>query len=370
MTDKQLKKMTKEEKLILSYLREHPQTSAPEMHQGLLKADESFTMSLSTLKRRLSGEFMKLNLVLSLGKGKGLKYALTPEYSFVYPIDMDEYFNTENRNIFNRYNFNLMDQLEGARLFSDAEMQELQSLQGQYEKNISQLTPAVYQMEMERLSIDLTWKSSQIEGNTYSLLDTEILLKELQTAKGKTIAEASMLLNHKKAIDFLLQNPDFFEALRIRDIEDIHSILVEKLDIQRNLRNELVRIGGTDYQPLDNEHQIREALQDACRLINGKKNIFEKALLALILLSYIQAFMDGNKRVARIVANGILISNRYCLISFRTVEPSDYKKAMLIFYEQNNLSAFKRIFIEQFKFAVGEYFRVRTIQPKLGVKNE
>ena len=351
--------MTHEENLILNYLHDHPQTSAPEIHQGLLNTEESFSMSLSTLKRRLSGEFMKLNLVTSKGKGKGLKYALTPEYGFVYPIDMDEYFNTENRKIFNRFNFNLIDQLDGARLFSDAEMEVLQRLQVQYEKNISQLTLSVYKMEIERLSIDLTWKSSQIEGNTYSLLDTEILLKELQTAKGKTIAEANMLLNHKKAIDFLLQNPDFFEALRIRDIEDIHSILVEKLDIQRNLRNELVRIGGTNYQPLDNEHQIREALQDACRLINGKKNIFEKALLALILLSYVQAFMDGNKRVARIVANGILISHRFCPISFRTVEPSDYKKAMLIFYEQNNLSAFKQIFIEQFRFAVGEYFRVK-----------
>jgi Fic family protein len=252
-----------------------------------------------------------------------------------------------------------MESIEGVGLFTDDEMQELQSLQRQYELNISKLSSSAYQMEIERLSIDLSWKSSQIEGNTYSLLDTELLLKEQQTAKGKTVEEATMLLNHKKAIDFLVQNPDFFEALKIRDIEDVHSMLVEKLDVPRNLRKELVRIGGTDYLPLDNEHQIRESVQDACRVINSKKNVFEKALLALVLLSYIQAFMDGNKRVARIVANGILMTNKHCPISFRTVDSGDYKKAMLVFYEQNNLSAFKQIFMEQFKFAVGEYFRVR-----------
>lgn len=115
-------------------------------------------------------------------------------------------------------------------------------------------------------------------------------------------------------------------------------------------------ITGTNYRPLDNEFQIREALEDTCKLINGKDNIFEKSLLALVLLSYIQAFSDGNKRTSRITSNAILIANGYCPISFRTVDSIDYKKAMLIFYEQNNIAAFKKIFIEQFEFAVKTYF--------------
>ena len=360
MTDKLNDGLSKEEAMILAYLKDNPRISAPELHNGLVRSRPNFSMALSTVKRRLSGEFMKMNLVASAGRGKGLKYFLTPAYELIRPINVDEYFRLENRTIRDRFNFELMESIEGVGLFTDDEMHELQSLQRQYEHNISQLSSLAYQMEIERLSIDLSWKSSQIEGNTYSLLDTELLLKQQQTAKGKTVEEATMLLNHKKAIDFLVQNPDFFEALKIRDIEDVHSMLVEKLDVPRNLRKELVRIGGTDYLPLDNEHQIRESVQDACSLINSKKNVFEKALLALVLLSYIQAFMDGNKRVARIVANGILMTNKYCPISFRTVDSGDYKKAMLIFYEQNNLSAFKQIFMEQFKFAVGEYFRVRA----------
>jgi Fic family protein len=117
-----------------------------------------------------------------------------------------------------------------------------------------------------------------------------------------------------------------------------------------------VGISGTNYKPLDNEFQIREALQDMCDVINNKKNVFEKALLALLLISYIQPFSDGNKRTARIISNAILIQYHYCPLSFRTIDSIDYKKAMLIFYEQTNISPFKKIFINQFEFAVNTYF--------------
>lgn len=74
------------------------------------------------------------------------------------------------------------------------------------------------------------------------------------------------------------------------------------------------------------------------------------------MISYIQPFMDGNKRTARIVSNALLIQEKYCPLSFRTVDSLEYKKAMLLFYEQNNLSAIKHIYIEQYKFAVETYF--------------
>ena len=126
--------------------------------------------------------------------------------------------------------------------------------------------------------------------------------------------------------------------------------------MDRNIRTRRVGITGTNYRPLDNEFQIREALDGVCNLVNCRKDIFEKALLLLVLISYIQPFNDGNKRTARIVSNAELMANDYCPISFRTVDSIDYKKAMLIFYEQNNISAFKKIFIDQFEFAVSTYF--------------
>ena len=165
-----------------------------------------------------------------------------------------------------------------------------------------------------------------------------------------------MLLNHKEALDFILENPDYLNPLQVSKIEDIHSILMKELDVERNLRKRRVAISGTNYKPLDNEFLIIEALELTCQLINGKQNVFEKALLTLVLISYIQPFIDGNKRTARIVSNAILINHNYCPISFRTVDAVEYKKAMLLFYEQNNISSFKEIFINQFEFAVNTYF--------------
>jgi Fic family protein len=209
---------------------------------------------------------------------------------------------------------------------------------------------------LERLAIDLSWKSSQIEGNTYSLLETERLLKDKETAAGKTKDEATMLLNHKDALDFIIKNPNYINPLTISSIEDIHSILVKELDISRSIRSRRVGISGTNYKPLDNEFQIKEAVESMCTLINSKKNVFEKALLSLVLISYIQPFSDGNKRTARIISNAILINNHFCPISFRTINSIEYKKAMLVFYEQTNISPFKKVFIGQFEFAVNTYF--------------
>lgn len=241
-------------------------------------------------------------------------------------------------------------------LFAPEELNILNSAQEQFRQHLSEMNDTEYRKEMERLGIDLSWKSSQIEGNTYSLLETERLLREKETASGKTKDEAIMLLNHKDALDFILDVPDYLQPLKVNRIEDIHSILTKELGVERNIRHRRVGITGTNYRPLDNEFQIREALEDSVRLINSESIVFDKALLALVLLSYIQAFTDGNKRTARIVSNGILIANGYCPISFRTVDSIDYKKAMLLFYEQNNIAAFKRIFIDQFLFAVKTYF--------------
>lgn len=209
---------------------------------------------------------------------------------------------------------------------------------------------------MERVGIDLSWKSSQIEGNTYSLLETERLLRESKTADGKTKEEAVMLLNHKDALRFIIDNPDYLRRLTVSHIEDIHQLLTKELAVDIGIRRRRVGITGTNYRPLDNEFQIREAMRDTCDLINNREDVFEKALLTLVLLSYIQPFADGNKRTARITANAMLMAYGYCPLSFRSVDSIDYKKAMLVFYEQNNLHAFKQIFMEQFEFAVREYF--------------
>ena len=276
-----------------------------------------------------------------------------------FPIDTKEYFEKEIDDRVIKENFSLSlisNVLSNIKLFTYSELNLLAKLQKKFEANIKELTKSEYSKELERLSIDLSWKSSQIEGNTYSLLETERLLKEKETAEGKTKDDAIMLLNHKEAIDFIIETKNHLSLLSISKIEDVHSLLVKELGIDKNIRRRKVGITGTNYKPLDNEHQIKEALRDMCVLVNSRDNVFEKALFSLILISYIQAFGDGNKRTARIISNGILITHGYCPISFRTVDSVEYKKAMLIFYEQNNINPFKDIFINQFEFAVNTYF--------------
>lgn len=338
---------------ILQFLHYHPLANRTEIMAGLTKAPSD-----STMKRLLSAAVKEGNIETA-GRGPATKYKLTPQAHVTMPLDLATYFDKDidEREVQESFNFDLIrNVLPKVEIFTKEELEVLNAAQMEFKKNTEGMTELEYRKEMERLGVDLSWKSSQIEGNTYSLLETERLLKDKQTASGKTKEEAIMLLNHKDALDFVLDIPDYLKELSVHRIEDIHSILTKELEVDRNIRHRRVGITGTNYRPLDNEFQIREALEDTCTLVNGKDNVFEKALLTLVLLSYIQAFVDGNKRTARITSNAVLIANGYCPISFRTVDSIDYKKAMLIFYEQNNIAAFKKIFIEQFLFAVKTYF--------------
>ena len=338
---------------ILQYLHYHPLSKRIEMNNAI-----TAEVSDRTLKRIIA-DCVEKGFIEMVGKGPATRYRLTPQAHVTMPLHLDTYFNKDidERTIQKSFNFDLIRNiLPNVRLFTNKELEILHEAQSKFRQHLSEMTDVEYRKEMERLGIDLSWKSSQIEGNTYSLLETERLLKEKQTAEGKTKEEAVMLLNHKEALDFILDEPDYLNEISLSRIEEIPAVLIKGLGVESHIRHRRVGITGTNYQPLDNEFQIREALEDSCLLINSKSEVFEKALLALVLLSYIQAFTDGNKRTARIISNGILIAYGYCPLSFRSVDSIDYKKAMLMFYEQNNIASFKQIFIDQFLFAVKTYF--------------
>lgn len=338
---------------ILQFLHYNPSSSRVEIAAGLTEAPNERTL------KRIIADLVQNGDVQVEGKGKATRYSLSAQAYLMMPLDIDTYFikDVDERVVQESFNFQLIcDVLPKVTLFTSEEMARLESSHKTFLANMETLSELEYRKEMERLGVDLSWKSSQIEGNTYSLLETERLLKEKLTAQGKTKEEAVMLLNHKDALDFILDCPDYLRKLSIKRLEELHRILTKELDVGNGIRKRRVGITGTNYRPLDNEFQIREALEDTCQLINGKENVFEKALLTLVLLSYIQAFTDGNKRTARISSNAVLMAWGYCPISFRTVDSVDYKKAMLMFYEQNNIAAFKNIFIEQYEFAVKNYF--------------
>lgn len=328
---------------------------------GALSASELynlFDIGESTVRKYLK-ELVDENKLQVTGAGRSTKYTIAPSFELLASINLDDYYRKEmdERNTKSSYDFNLVrDVLQKASLFTEKEQQKLNKIQDRYLKSIQLVEKGIYKKRLEVLAIDLIWKSSEIEGNTYSLLETEALIKQQELAKGKSKEDATMLLNHKKALDFITDDLDYLKPLTVNKVIDIHTLLIGGLGVSNNIRKRAVAITGTNYRPLSIETQIREELEGIVKLVNSKENIFEKGLLLLCLLSYLQAFEDGNKRTARIMSNAVLMSYNYCPLSFRTVSAVEYKKAMLLFYEQNNISAMKEIFIQQYEFAVKQYF--------------
>lgn len=350
--------LNKKQQAIIYFVRANQPVDRKTIYNGV-----SVKMGESTIRRLLLE--MTPELIKTKGQGKARTYSISDTYELFVPIDLEAYYNLlpEERNAKNSFNLNLIPNvLSKVDLFTTEDMEHLNILHNTYTKNIAPLSNSEYKKELEILAIDLSWKSGEIEGNTYTLLETEMLLKYRELAEGKNKDDAIMLLNHKDALDFIIAEPDYLKPLKISRIEDIHSLLIKNLDIEKNIRKRGVGVGGTDYKPLSVHQQIVDAMQQMCDLVDTKENVFEKALLLLILISYIQAFNDGNKRTARIISNAILMEYGYCPLSYRSVKASDYKKAMLLFYEQNNITEFKKIFMNQFEYAVNKYF---NLEPKV-----
>jgi Fic family protein len=314
--------------------------------------------SPASIKRDLRA-LKEAGVIEQFGKARATAYRRSTPFKFLGPVDLQKYFSKtqDERGDSIRFNFDIFSQLSRLELFTVSEKRKLSSLLNTFRRNVAALQPDLVKREIERVTIDLSWKSSAIEGNTYSLLETETLIKEGIPAAGKSTEETTMVVNHKVALDFVRNHRDEFSPLSINKIETVHDLLSRNLNISRSLRKRVVGIIGTNYKPLDNEFQIREALDETCRLINESENTFVKTLLALLLISYIQPFEDGNKRTARLIGNAILLSRECFPLSFRSVDATHFKKSLLLFYETNNLSEFKNLFLEQSNFSVNEYFR-------------
>jgi len=164
-----------------------------------------------------------------------------------------------------------------------------------------------------------------------------------------------MILNHKEAFEFIRNHKKEFLTLTRANLEHLHSMIVLGLSVGTGLRQKPVGVTGSKYRPLDNIHQITEAVEALASAISRADTPYAKALLALIGISYIQPFEDGNKRTARMMANALLLAHNCAPLSYRSVEEKDYREATMVFYELNSIVPFKKIFIEQYIFAAQHY---------------
>lgn len=311
--------------------------------------------SLVTIKRRLS-ELHKAGLLVQSGAGRSVTYKLSKDGLMLRPIDPKLYLNLgpDNREGRHSFNFDLFEK-PYVNLFSNDDTKILNKATRVYIENSKKSDANIRNKELLRFIIEFSWKTSQIEGNTYDLISTERLIRYGEKSKTNTEFEAQMILNQKEALEYIFKDLSTWKEPSVSQLENLHKIVSKNLAITKNIRKGLVGITGTNYRPIDNEFQIREALEQLFNWIKSTNNIYEKSFLSVIGISYIQPFADGNKRTSRLLSNAILLSDGLAPLSYRSVDDREYKEAMLIFYEQNSIEVFKKIFIEQYVFAANNY---------------
>jgi hypothetical protein len=215
---------------------------------------------------------------------------------------------------------------------------------------------------LDRLLVDLSWASSQLEGNTYSLLDTKRLIEEGQAAEGKDAAEAQMILNHKAAIEFLVASGADVDLNR-RTILNLHALLSDNLlpdpAASGRLRRIAVGINDSVFHQLEMPQLIEEYFQQVIDTAAAVREPFEQAFFAMVHLPYLQPFEDVNKRVSRLAANIPLIRHNLCPLSFVDVPAQTYVEGLLGVYELNRVELLRDVFVWANERSAQRYAAIR-----------
>lgn len=340
------------QKKILEILRKTGSISRLDLESQVSSGKD---VSKITIIRDLNN-LIGVRLVGVSGKGKNTRYTLYESNPILMYLDIDGYFDKESgkRETKNTFDSNVFRYLNN--LFSPDEIALWEKSKIIYKEAKDKLDPSIYKRELERFVIELSWKSSQIEGNTYSLIETETLIKDHTKAPGHSDEEAVMILNHKEAFEVILKKKGSFQKLDFSDVVQLHQVLTKSL-VTSGVRTQRVQISGTRYEPLSNRHEIEIALRRLISHVNNIKYPPEKALILAIMIAYIQPFADGNKRTSRMFSNAVLVAYDYFPLSYRSVGANEYRSAMIMFYETNNLYNFKHLYMNQLKFAIDNYFR-------------
>ena len=215
---------------------------------------------------------------------------------------------------------------------------------------------------LNRLLIDLSWASSNLEGNTYSRLDTRELIEHGHAASGKAAIETQMILNHKAAIELLVENVDEVGFNRFT-LLNLHSLLSENLlpnpSDEGRVRQQIVEIGKSVFRPLSFPAQIEAALALLLEKASQIADPFEQSFFVMVHIPYLQPFADINKRTSRIAANMPLIRANLCPLTFLDVPEQAYSRAILGVYELGRFELLRDLFIWSYERSTQEYLAIK-----------
>lgn len=234
----------------------------------------------------------------------------------------------------------------------------------------NKLEPDIYVKRiLHRLLIDLSWNSSRLEGNTYSILETERLIEFGASAEGKNAFETQMIINHKEAIEFMLTQLSEPE-IKPFTIFNIHALLANNLLSNPKARGQLrqipVGIGKTTYHPAEIPQVIKECFQHILLTASKIHDPFECAFYLAVQLPYLQPFEDVNKRVSRLSMNIPLLKQNVSPLSFTDVAKDDYISGLLAIYELNQVELMRDIFVWAYERSAQHY---KVVQETLGEPN-
>ena len=217
---------------------------------------------------------------------------------------------------------------------------------------------------MDRLIIDLSWNSSRLEGNTYSILETQRLFDMGEGADGKSLAEAQMILNHKTAIEILAEQSEDIGFNRYT-LFNLHAALAEELlpyeEASGRLRHEPVGVTGTSFKPLLDPPRIEENFERILEKASAISDPFEQSFFAMVHLPYLQPFIDVNKRVSRLAANIPMMLRNLCPLSFVGVPREDYLQATLAVYELQKVDYLRDVFVSAYRKSCDRYSEIRQV---------
>ncbi len=344
--------MAPAENAILNYVASHPGARRGDIRRHA--APDASTTTIWRALRRLVGE----NRLEVTGKGRATRYRLAG-VAVVRAHLAKPYIRrspaTYRKGFIDRYlpdkSFYLS--IEDRKRLRDAGTPTmLPSPAGTYAQRI-----------LERLLIDLSWASSRMEGNTYSILETERLIRFGGEASGRNRKEAVMILNHKEAIQYVVNNLDAI-AISRTDIANIHALLADGLLIDPamagRLRSIPVGITHSSYRPLDDRLEIEEEFRILVEKAEAITDPFEQSFFLLVHIPYLQAFDDVNRRTSRVASNIPLLKADLAPMSFLAMDDRDYIDGLIGIYELNNVALLRDAYINAYMASTENYRFLRA----------